>query len=601
MNRSTPVVFFSHHPLSAFSRCLWRCDDSIADLLLNTPNETHYIISMWNTEKTDWTINDLERMSLNESKAIWSRFHFAERPTQSLTKWIPDLLFDWRCEDHNCGIDELWISLSSHSSSLNFTSMRLDARYDWLPSPVSTFGSKFLPVSSVSDPCVKPSVVKGTVAIVTYDSSTNCSYHAMISSLAMAGARAAIIMQKFPEFPVDMNCHGNECSRPINIPATNIPFQPELHNWFAKKGNITIQFRNQQSPNFFFAIDHHGNLAEVGWFLYPTMHFLAWQAQWFSYYSSLEQRLNQPSYSFKVFENVAMNGSSGFTANVSIPKDLSKFTAMDLDFSLSCFGFQDEECPHWDRTVQLHVCCDWSSALCGAELGRWISPFRRRIGRWLTNATTFIPLISNPSSSSSSSSSSQKCSFHLSGILNGEVWKPSLNLRFRRAKVQPANYKPFSIQMLYNGSHAFDCKYNRHFSNHTLTFPPKVTKVELVSVITGHGSDENGCGEFCVTSHHFTVNQRTFSRTFDNAGTPFGCARRVASGVEPNEHGTWLYGRNGWCDGQQVDPWVINITNELNLLSSNVIGYYGWFNGTDPDPKQSPGIIIIYTYLVIYI
>ena len=27
---------------------------------------------------------------------------------------------------------------------------------------------------------------------------------------------------------------------------------------------------------------------------------------------------------------------------------------------------------------------------------------------------------------------------------------------------------------------------------------------------------------------------------------------QVLEGSEPNEHGTWQYGRGGWCDGQEV-------------------------------------------------
>lgn len=27
---------------------------------------------------------------------------------------------------------------------------------------------------------------------------------------------------------------------------------------------------------------------------------------------------------------------------------------------------------------------------------------------------------------------------------------------------------------------------------------------------------------------------------------------QVLQGSEPNEHGTWQYGRGGWCDGQEV-------------------------------------------------
>ena len=42
--------------------------------------------------------------------------------------------------------------------------------------------------------------------------------------------------------------------------------------------------------------------------------------------------------------------------------------------------------------------------------------------------------------------------------------------------------------------------------------------MKIYAVITGHGSDENGCGEFCVTSHHFVVNKHINNITFSEAG-----------------------------------------------------------------------------------
>ncbi len=46
-----------------------------------------------------------------------------------------------------------------------------------------------------------------------------------------------------------------------------------------------------------------------------------------------------------------------------------------------------------------------------------------------------------------------------------------------------------------------------------------VWQVELYAVITAHGYDENFCGEFCVTSHHFLIN-RSVNNTlvFESAG-----------------------------------------------------------------------------------
>lgn len=54
-------------------------------------------------------------------------------------------------------------------------------------------------------------------------------------------------------------------------------------------------------------------------------------------------------------------------------------------------------------------------------------------------------------------------------------------------------------------------------------------------------------------------------------GTALGCTMRVKEGAVPNEHGTWLYGRGGWCDGLQVSPWRTDVTKQVSPLTPNVI------------------------------
>ena len=148
----------------------------------------------------------------------------------------------------------------------------------------------------------------------------------------------------------------------------------------------------------------------------------------------------------------------------------------------------------------------------------------------------------------------------------------------------------------------FDINYSKRGKRAmNFTISPQTNKVKIYAVITGHGSDNNNCAEFCVTSHHFLVNNRhKNTRIFDTAGTATGCADRVSDGSEPNEHGTWLYGRDGWCDGENVNPWVEDITSQVRLGETNNIRYFGLFNGTDPNPKINPGNIIMYSYLVEY-
>ena len=76
----------------------------------------------------------------------------------------------------------------------------------------------------------------------------------------------------------DMNCQGSECNTQLNIPASMITFD----TGFKIKGSSRsyIRFQNTPSDVFAFGIDGQGKVQETGWFLYPSMRFLAYQAQW---------------------------------------------------------------------------------------------------------------------------------------------------------------------------------------------------------------------------------------------------------------------------------------------------------------------------------
>ena len=160
---------------------------------------------------------------------------------------------------------------------------------------------------------------------------------------------------------------------------------------------------------------------------------------------------------------------------------------------------------------------------------------------------------------------------------------------------------PNAMLPLFRGG-KFDQEYNsRGRRKMQFSIPPGTKRVEILATITGHGSDENNCAEFCITSHYFIVNGvHKNSRIFDTAGTGNGCADQVSQGTEPNEHGTWMYGRNGWCDGQNITPWVEDITDQVDFDAENNIRYYAYFNGTDPDPKSNPGNIIMYSYIIFF-
>jgi hypothetical protein len=115
---------------------------------------------------------------------------------------------------------------------------------------------------------------------------------------------------------------------------------------------------------------------------------------------------------------------------------------------------------------------------------------------------------------------------------------------------------------MYSINQPFNTAYN---DDRKLSIPVpnkgNIWRVELEAVITTHGSDEYGCCEFLPTAHIFSVNGHEYNLTFDKAGTPWGCSDKAAAGAVPNEYGTWWYGRGGWCDGMDVQPWVVDVTS----------------------------------------
>ena len=58
------------------------------------------------------------------------------------------------------------------------------------------------------------------------------------------------------------------------------------------------------------------------------------------------------------------------------------------------------------------------------------------------------------------------------------------------------------------------------------------------------------------------------------------------------------FGRGGWCPGQQVTPWVVDVTGEVTPGQDATVSYRGLYR--DADPPASSGTIDLISYLVVY-
>ena len=166
------------------------------------------------------------------------------------------------------------------------------------------------------------------------------------------------------------------------------------------------------------------------------------------------------------------------------------------------------------------------------ELGRWITPFKRQVGHWLTDISPLMPMLYH-----------EACNFTMH-VTSGSGWTAAASLHWSGALDAAADEPtPTALAPLVwaNTNDEFDsiASYN---ANRTLRFevPEGTTKVVLEAIVSGHGD----C-EFMPTSHHwyFNGNKATsnYSASFFGAGTMWGCVDQALQGSEPNEHGTWNY------------------------------------------------------------
>ena len=142
-----------------------------------------------------------------------------------------------------------------------------------------------------------------------------------------------------------------------------------------------------------------------------------------------------------------------------------------------------------------------------------------------------MPLLTDPQNRS--------CTFSL----QNPGWVNNFKLRFSGHATKNSTPPSVTTHLFTGGS--FDASYNM---NRTLWLVPPtnsilVRRVQLSFILSGHGQME-----FDPSTHYFTVNGDEFKWTSEGvAGTDMGCTTHVRQGsVQPNEHGTWYTGRNGW-------------------------------------------------------
>jgi hypothetical protein len=282
-------------------------------------------------------------------------------------------------------------------------------------------------------------------------------------------------------------------------------------------------------------------------------------------------------------------------AEVTLPDaaTMASFDTLETDLTMHCESHRDGECGAWDYISDLRLCedaPDGGAPKCDTEIARWITTYWRE-GRWVTDVSGMLAFLQD--------GGKKKLRWYAS-----KQWDPrpanyvvSLSLRLSNSG---KGMRPFLAKKLWDGG-ALNADYASKHPAQTVDVPAGTKKAELFALITGHGSETGQCAEFCNHTHHFTVNGGARrSQTFPMAQSADGCRKRVGEGVVPNQHGTWYFGRGGWCPGFDVAPFVADVTADAKIGASNSIAYEALIGTSAPESGSAYGNVYLSTYLVLW-
>ena len=241
-----------------------------------------------------------------------------------------------------------------------------------------------------------------------------------------------------------------------------------------------------------------------------------------------------------VFQNLDINHYGAFDTSVVLPPATQNFQKVRLLYTLgrrSCPG--EQYCGSWDYTTSVYA---KSSASNGdsLELMRVITPYASdwplsRTFTYAEEVTDYTSLLHDD--------------VDFTYFYEGYSWGFTLTLEVEMIEGE-APRKAVSVENIYDGHYKYGVTADpieNHLSDQTKIYSAPATTARIKNTISGHGSDNTGCSEFC---------SKWYRQKID--GNQIAQQQLWKSDCGLNElypqTGTWLFDRANWCPGEQVFP-----------------------------------------------
>ena len=257
----------------------------------------------------------------------------------------------------------------------------------------------------------------------------------------------------------------------------------------------------------------------------------------FGFINSQDNRVNLYSAEQHNFGAAGQNQERSIT----LPADFGEYAQILLHLSLTC---PSGGCDPWDQPAAIYAFHEGRTI----EIARYITPYGIACGDWTVDVTDFKNVFTGQT--------------NLNSYI--QVWGPNGWLLDADLEFVPgASANPHTIftplwtddYVVYGDpaiSHDLEEKSEMiHFNTNT---------AHIRMHITGHGQGNTfNAAEFYDVTHSLKING---NELYQDRLWKDDCASNACA----DQAGNWLFPRAGWCPGQEVQPRIFDVTNEINTV-----------------------------------
>ncbi len=242
-----------------------------------------------------------------------------------------------------------------------------------------------------------------------------------------------------------------------------------------------------------------------------------------------------------------VNGQS-HTVNVPLPDENTKYNQILMNISVTC---PPGGCDPWDQPAKISLLKDGQTY----EIARFITPYGKACGPWTVDITSFKSILTGA------------CTFEsYIQVWGANGWMLNVSITFVEGITGFPYQKVSRLWETDNWVYG-DPGLSYDLPQQTITTNIATQELEFRMTNSGHGqANTDNAAEFSPKTHTVVANG-------SNVGSHFLWKSNCNANACNGQAGTWTYARAGWCPGQEVQPYFVNLTPQFTPGANITVDY----------------------------